>query len=79
MFRIERIVLNGSSVDDGQWLCHKCNQWLMLLQGFVVIEPENSRAIEIKAGDYLLLKANRQHHVRWINPNDETILLSVQF
>ncbi len=78
-FRIERIVLNSSSSDEAQWLRRKRAQWLMLVQGFVVLESDNERAIEVKAGDYLLLEANSKHRLRWKCPDDETILLSVQF
>lgn len=77
--RIERIVLNDSCAEAGKWLCNQRAQWLMLLQGFVVLESASDPAIEVKAGDYLLLEAGDKHRLRWVSPNDETILLSVQF
>lgn len=76
---IERVVLNSSSVGAGEWLCPSKPQWLMLMQGFVVLESESNSLIEIKAGDYLLLDEGKRHRVQWINPTDEAIWLSIQF
>ena len=60
---LERIVSRGCPTPDGQWYDQQQDEWVMLAAGSAVLEIENSDALELQAGDHLLIPARGRHRV----------------
>jgi len=74
--RIERIVSKGHMSDEGYWYDQAKNEWVILLKGKAKLEFENE-TLELEAGDYLNIPANKKHRVSWTDPTTESIWLAI--
>lgn len=76
--RIERIVSKGHVTPPGQWYDQDWDEWVMLLQGeATVLYQKDGLAIQLVAGDYLLIPAHTRHRVEWTPPDSDTVWLAV--
>lgn len=75
--RIERIISQGHSTPEGEWYDQIENEWVMVLQGFGVIEYETGEQVTLKVGDYLYLPAHVKHRVASTMENEQTIWLAI--
>lgn len=74
--RVERIVSNGQKSDNDFWYKQEESEFIVLLEGFAILEFENS-AIELKKGDFLNIESNRKHRVKYTSENEPTIWLAI--
>jgi cupin 2 domain-containing protein len=77
--KIERIVSQGHSTPDGEWYDQHWDEWVLLLQGEAVLRYEDGLTLNLKAGDYINIPANRRHRVDWTQPESNTIWLAIHF
>ncbi|KIL99253.1 hypothetical protein CCC_03471 [Paramagnetospirillum magnetotacticum MS-1] len=77
-FRLLRIVSNGQTTPEGQWLDQDDDEWVVVVKGagMVRIEGEDhSRALT--PGDWLFLPAHCRHRVEWTAPDQPTVWLAL--
>lgn len=78
--RIERIVSHGHSSPEGFWFDQDRNEFVVLLAGAARLRFEDGGpAVEMKAGDYILIPAHCRHRVEWTTADEATIWLAVHF
>lgn len=76
---IERIISNGQTTQKGKWLKQDHNEWILILQGKATLELENTEAINLEKGDYLLIPAKLKHRVSFTSKNPVCIWLAIHF
>jgi len=77
-FRVERIVSRGQSTPEGQWLCSKAFEWVIVLSGRAHLLVKGAReSLDLKAGDYVFIPAFTRHRVDWTHPRQRTVWLAV--
>jgi cupin 2 domain-containing protein len=64
---LERIVSRGCPTPEGQWYDQDGDEWVMLATGSAVLEIEGQAAVELQAGDWLLLAAHVRHRVEQVS------------
>jgi cupin 2 domain-containing protein len=77
-FRVERITSSGQSSPADFCYDQPWDEWVLVLQGWAVIqllEPEE--AVHLSSGDWLMIKAHRQHRVFATSHKPVTIWLAV--
>ena len=74
--RIERIVSNGQKSDDDFWYDQDENEFVLLLEGFAILEFED-KEVKLKKGDFFDIKANVKHRVKYTSKEQTTIWLAV--
>lgn len=74
--RIERIVSNGQTSEDGFWYDQDENEFVLLLDGEAIIEFED-REMKLQKGDYVDIKAYVKHRVKYTSQHEPTIWLAV--
>lgn len=72
--KIERIVSQGEV--SSEWYDQEQNEWLVLLQGFAVLEFED-KSVELKNGDTLNIPAHVKHKVSFTSTTPQCIWLVV--
>jgi cupin 2 domain-containing protein len=78
--RIERIVSLGHCSSPGSWLEQSESEWVAVLSGAARLEFEDDvKALEMQAGDHVLIDAHRRHRVAWTSGEVPTIWLAVHF
>ncbi len=77
--KIERIISKGHISPESGWYEQDSNEWVMVMQGAAEITFADRPAVNLKAGDYLEIKALQKHKVSWTAPDVETIWLAVHF
>jgi cupin 2 domain-containing protein len=75
--RIERICSSGQISPEGFWYDQDEHEWVILLQGFATIEFPDGYRIEMKAGDHVLLSANKKHRVAYTSTEPVCIWLAI--
>lgn len=75
--KIERIISKGQTSPENFWYNQDWGEWVLLLQGYAIIEFENEQIIEMKPGDYLYIPPNKKHRVNFTAPDIETIWLAI--
>lgn len=75
--RIERIVSRGHKTASDFWYDQNGDEWVLLLQGWAVLEYEHLPPINLAAGDYLLIPAHQRHRVARTADNMDTVWLAV--
>ncbi|MBU1045352.1 MAG: cupin domain-containing protein [Candidatus Omnitrophica bacterium] len=76
--KIERIVSQGHCTAKNQWLEQGRDEWVVVIKGNArLLFKEPSQIVELKPGDYLLIKADTQHRVEWTDPKQKTVWLAV--
>ncbi len=74
--RIEKIVSNGQSSPKGFWYEQKENEFVLLLEGFAILEFEDEE-VELEKGDFLNIPAFKKHRVKHTSQQEPTIWLAV--
>lgn len=75
--RIEHIISTGQSSPDNFWYDQNQNEWVVVLEGYGIIEYFDGNTIELKKGNSLYIPAHKKHRVKeTANP---TIWLAVFF
>ena len=75
--RIERIVSNENTTNEGEWYDQSQKEWVIVLEGSGSIEIEEGRSVTLNKGDHLLIEKQERHRVTHTDPN--TIWLAVHF
>ncbi len=61
--RIERIVSNGDSSEEGFFYDQDEYEFVMLVQGRATLFFESDGYVELKRGDYLIIEPHKKHRV----------------
>jgi cupin 2 domain-containing protein len=78
--RLERIVSAGHATPPGQWFDQDRDEWVVLLTGSASLRFEDeSKARDMRPGDFVLIPAHRRHRVERTDPNVKTIWLALHF
>ena len=77
--RIEKIVSNGQTSPKDFWYDQDENEFIIVLKGEAVLEVKQNNDIEeynLKEGDFLDVKSNVKHHVKYTSLDEPTIWLA---
>ena len=74
--KVEKIVSNGQKSPDNFWYEQEDNEFILLLEGFAILEFED-KIIELKKGDCLNIKAMEKHRVKFTSLDEPTIWFAV--
>jgi cupin 2 domain-containing protein len=61
--KIERITSHGQASPDGFWYDQSNDEWVMLVQGDAILEFEDGRRLELRAGDCQFIAKHVRHRV----------------
>ncbi len=75
--KIERIISTGQSSPDQFWYDQDQNEWVVVLQGYGIIEYSDSSIIKLSTGDSLYIPAHKKHRVK--ETDKLTIWLAIFF
>lgn len=75
--KIERIISTGQTTPIGQWYDQDTDEWVILLQGEAKLLFEDLAEIELKKGNYMLIKAHERHKVTYTSTEPPCIWLAV--
>lgn len=73
---IERIVSTGQVTPPGEWYDQERDEWVLLLSGNATLSFSN-HAVDLKAGDYLLIPAHCKHRVDKTSDDPPCIWLAI--
>ena len=76
IIKVEKIVSNGQKSPKNFWYEQEKSEFILLLEGFAVLEFEN-REVELKKGDCLNIKAMEKHRVKFTSLDEPTIWFAV--
>lgn len=76
---IERIISYGNITPDGYWYNQDKNEWVLLLCGEAKLEFRDKKTIDLKAGDYIMIKAHQEHRVVYTSKEPNCIWLAFHF
>ena len=74
---IERIISTGQTTPEGEWYDQQRDEWVMLLQGEATLSYVDGSQIQLKPGDYLLIRAHQKHRVEYTSTNPPCIWLAI--
>ena len=74
--KVEKIVSNGQKSPDNFWYEQEENEFILLLDGFAILEFEDFE-MELKKGDCLNIKAMQKHRVKFTSQTEPTIWFAV--
>lgn len=74
--KVEKIVSNGQKSPENFWYEQEKSEFILLLEGFAILEFENREA-ELKKGDCLNIKAMEKHRVKFTSLDESTIWFAV--
>jgi cupin 2 domain-containing protein len=74
---VERIISTGQTTPEGEWYNQEQDEWVMLLQGEATLSDSEGSQIQLKAGDYLLIRAHQKHRVEYTSTNPACIWLAI--
>lgn len=74
--KIEKIVSNGQKSPPNFWYEQEKNEFVLLLEGFAILEFEDSE-VELKKGDCLNIEAFKKHRVKFTSLDEPTIWFAV--
>ncbi len=74
--KIEKIVSNGQTSPENFWHEQEKNEFVLLLEGFAILEFEN-REVELKKGDCLNIQAYEKHRVKFTSLDEPTVWFAV--
>ncbi|MEM8777809.1 MAG: cupin domain-containing protein [Cyanobacteria bacterium P01_G01_bin.49] len=77
ILKIERIISTGQITPKGIWYDQAQDEWVILLQGEAQLSYEDGSIINLKIGDYLLLKAHQKHRVEYTSIDPPCIWLAI--
>lgn len=78
-FTIERIVSFGSESLSHDWFDQDTNEWVLVIQGYGILEFEDGTTNIMKAGDFEFIPAHIKHKVIEVDENQPTIWLAIHF
>lgn len=78
-FRIERILSFGTDSLSNDWFDQEWHEWVVVIQGYGILEFEDGTTKKMKAGDYELIPARTKHKVIEVSESETTIWLAVHF
>lgn len=81
-FRMERIISNGHSSQEGQWYDQAQHEWVILLCGSAQLQMESGpqmKVVDLCPGDYLMIPKHCRHRVSWTEKNVQTVWLAIHF
>lgn len=77
---VERIISNGQSTPEGEWLCQMRDEYVLLLKGSAGLSfRAEERYVELKPGDWLVIPSNTDHRVDFTSSKEETIWFAVHY
>ncbi len=77
-FVLERIFTAGQVTPEGTWYDSPRAEWVVLLSGAArLLLEEDSRIIELRPGDHLLLPPHCRHRVQWTDPDLPSVWLAL--
>ncbi|NBZ96613.1 MAG: cupin domain-containing protein [Proteobacteria bacterium] len=76
-FRMESITSRGTPSDEGFWYDQAESEWVMLLRGEACLSFEDDGAMNLRAGDYLLIPPHRKHRVE--HASNDAVWLALHF
>ena len=76
IIKVEKIVSNGQKSPKNFWYEQEKSEFILLLEGFAVLEFEN-REVELKKGDCLNIKAMEKHRVKFTSLDEPTVWFAV--
>ncbi|QKF68575.1 Cupin domain-containing protein [Arcobacter venerupis] len=74
--KVEKIVSNGQKSPENFWYEQEKNEFVLLLEGFAILEFEN-REVELKKGDCLNIEAYQKHKVKFTSLDEPTVWFAV--
>ncbi|WP_107668771.1 cupin domain-containing protein [Cyanothece sp. BG0011] len=74
---IERIISTGQTTPEGSWYDQDQDEWVILLQGEATLLYSDNSSIDLKSGDYLLIKAHQKHRVIFTSSDPPCIWLAI--
>lgn len=74
--KIEKIVSNGQKSPENFWYEQDKSEFILLLEGFAILEFENSE-VELKKGDCLNIEAFKKHRVKFTSLDEPTVWFAV--
>jgi len=77
--KIERIISRGQTSPATGWYDQEKDEWVIVLKGEAIISFENSKEVNLKAGDHINISAHTKHKVKWTDPKTETVWLAVHY
>ncbi|MCK4834823.1 MAG: cupin domain-containing protein, partial [Gammaproteobacteria bacterium] len=77
--KIERIISKGHSSPESGWYDQDKNEWVIVLKGSAVLLFSDDTSVDLKAGDFIDIKAHTKHRVKWTDPDIETVWLAVHY
>ncbi|MCK5450572.1 MAG: cupin domain-containing protein [Candidatus Omnitrophica bacterium] len=78
--KIERIVSSGQGTPKGEWLFQEKNEWVILLEGSAeLLFKDEDNLYKMIPGDYIYVKAGREHRVQRTDPEKKTVWVAVHF
>jgi len=79
-FRIEKIVSDGNSSQEGFWYDQETDEWVILIQGSAGLLFEGKdEIIVLKPGDYLNIPAHTRHRVEWTDPEQKSVWIAIHY
>ncbi|ATG91116.1 phosphoribosylaminoimidazole carboxylase [Methylomonas koyamae] len=75
--RIERIVSRGHITPKDAWYDQAWDEWVLVLQGAARLSFKTAAALEMVAGDYVMIPAHCLHRVDWTSPDQDTVWLAI--
>jgi cupin 2 domain-containing protein len=76
--RIERIVSTGQHSATDFWYGQREHEWVIVLKGEAKLCFEgDNEPVHLKAGDHVLIPAQRRHRVEWTTSDEPTVWLAV--
>ena len=77
---IERIVSKQHASPPGFWYDQGRNEFVLVIQGSAGLRfDDRDDIVNLKAGDYVIIKAHVKHRVEWTDSGMDTIWLAVHF
>jgi len=76
--RIERILSKGHKTPDGEWLCERTSEWVIVLKGRAKLRfKKGDKRLFMKEGDFVFIPAKTPHRVDWTDPKRKTVWLAL--
>lgn len=74
--RIERIVSRGQATPADEPMVQAQDEWVLLLEGAAGLRIEDSREVELRAGDHVWIARGQKHWVTWTARDRATVWLA---
>lgn len=75
--RIERILSHGQSSPETGWYDQDEHEWVLVLEGYGVLEFEDGRTVKLERGDYVNIPAHVKHKVAATSSDEITVWLAI--